>query len=190
MRIRPLHFSSPRECRRRADRLFRLLTPLAIDELHDLFRLITNYFKGGRSMPTADWRLQHQIAHLAAARSWCTALKLHPFVGHTIKSVSVLWIQEAVMISRKPIIFLAPLALAAACSTTGTYDEPYALVEPGMRSAVRKEMPVSINAVDGQTTLNARYYPTPLTHVEWEPVIYPEPIGECIAKFPQKTAQN
>ena len=140
------------------------------------------------------------------------------------------------MISRRPIIFLAPLALAAACSTAGTYDEPYALVEPGLRSAARKEMPVIINAVDGQTTLNPRYYPTPLTpgkhvvdvyfstdsvvgssdkhhraitldaapctryrivaryqnlvHVEWVPVIYPEPIGECAAKFSRNTAQN
>jgi hypothetical protein len=22
-----------------------------------------------------------------------------------------------------------------------------------------------------------------LTHIEWAPVIYPEPIGECVAKF-------
>ena len=140
------------------------------------------------------------------------------------------------MINRRPITFLAPLALAAACSTTGTYDEPYALVEGGMRSAVRKEFPVLVNAVDGETTLSPRRYPTllkpgkhaievyfstdsvagspnkhhrtidldaapctryrivaryeNLTHVEWTPVIYPEPIGECIAKFPQKTAQN
>jgi hypothetical protein len=28
--------------------LARLLTPLAIDELHDLFRLVKNYFKRGR----------------------------------------------------------------------------------------------------------------------------------------------
>ena len=25
---------------------------------------------------------------------------------------------------------------------------------------------------------------TSLTHVEWEPVVYPEPIGECLARFP------
>ena len=140
------------------------------------------------------------------------------------------------MIIGKTIIFLGPLALSAACSTTGTYDEPYALVEGGMRSAVRKEFPVLVNAVDGETTLSPRRYPTPLkpgkhvidvyfstdsvvgsadkhhktidldaapctryrivaryqslTHVEWAPVIYPEPIGECLAKFPQKTAQK
>ena len=187
-------------------------------------------------MPTADWRLQYPNRAFSGCKLVVHCTKIAPLRGAYNKIVAILWIQEAVMISRKPIIFLAPLALAAACSTTGTYDEPYALVEPGMRSAVRKEMPVSINAVDGQTTLNARYYPTPLTpgkhvidvyfstdsvvgsadkhhktidldaapctryrivaryqsltHVEWEPVIYPEPIGECLAKFPQKTAQN
>jgi hypothetical protein len=140
------------------------------------------------------------------------------------------------MISRRLITFLAPLALAAACSTTGTYDEPYALVEGGMRSVVRKEFPVLVNAVDGESTLSPRRYPTALkpgkhqievyfssdsvvgssekhrrtidldaapctryrivaryqnlTHVDWDPVIYPEPIGECAAKFSQKTAQN
>jgi hypothetical protein len=31
----------------------------------------------------------------------------------------------------------------------------------------------------------ARY--TNLTHVEWMPVIYPEPIGECVARFGQTT---
>jgi len=138
--------------------------------------------------------------------------------------------------SPKIVICLLPAVLIAACATGGTYDEPYALVEGGMRSAVRKEFPVLVNAVDGETTLSPRRYPTPLkpgkhvievyfsadsvagslekhrrtidldaapctryrivaryeslTHVEWTPVIYPEPIGECMAKFPQKTAQN
>ena len=134
----------------------------------------------------------------------------------------------------KIVICLLPMALIAACAAGGPYDEPYALVEGGTRSAVRKELPAFINAVDGQTTFSRKYYPTPvkpgkhvvdvyfgladgpsykqyrrieldaaectryrivahynnLTHVEWDPVIYPEPIGECIAKFPQKTAQN
>jgi hypothetical protein len=120
--------------------------------------------------------------------------------------------------------FLASLTLTAGCAAVDTYDGPYALVEPGMRSAPRKELPVIIHAVDGQITLNPRY-PVPLkpgkhvvevqfstgsvvgpserhrrtldldtapctryrivaryqslTHVEWTPVIYPEPIGEC-----------
>ena len=137
----------------------------------------------------------------------------------------------------KTVIFAIPLALTAACANVGYYDEPYALVEGGMRSAARKELPVIVNAVDGETTFIPRRYPTPLkpgkhlvevyfssdsvagssekhrrtidldaapctryrivaryeslTHVEWTPVIYPEPIGECLAKFPQlKTAQN
>ena len=136
----------------------------------------------------------------------------------------------------KTVICLLPMALIAACAAGGPYDEPYALVEGGMRSAARKEFPVIVNTVDGETTFTPRRYPTPLkpgkhlvevyfssdsvagsadkhhktidldaapctryrivaryqslTHVEWDPVIYPEPIGECIAKFPQKTAQN
>ena len=136
----------------------------------------------------------------------------------------------------KTVICLLPVALIAGCAAGGPYDEPYALVEGGMRSAARKELPVIINAVDGETTFIPRRYPTPLkpgkhlvevyfssdsvagsadkhhktidldaapctryrivaryqslAHVEWEPVIYPEAIGECIAKFPQKTAQN
>ena len=126
--------------------------------------------------------------------------------------------------------------LAAGCASVEPFDAPYALVEVGPISAARKELPVIINAVDGETTFIPRRYPTPLkpgkhlvevyfssdsvagsadkhhktidldaapctryrivaryqslTHVEWDPVIYPEPIGECIAKFPQKTAQN
>jgi len=131
------------------------------------------------------------------------------------------------MAGGKAIIFLAPLVvLTAACATTGTYDEPYALVESGYRSFLRKELPITVNAVDGETTVNPRYPPplkpgrhmvdvylntrvgpfykqyrtleldvaactryrivawyTNLTHIEWSPVIYPEPIGECIAKF-------
>jgi hypothetical protein len=129
------------------------------------------------------------------------------------------------MTTRNAIALLAPLTLIAACTTPVPYDEPYALVEGGMRSAVRKEFPAIVNAVDGQTTFLPRRYPTPLkpgkhvidiyfstdvgasskqhrtieldaaactryrivarytdlTHVEWNPVIYPEPIGECKA---------
>jgi hypothetical protein len=116
--------------------------------------------------------------------------------------------------------------MAGCVTQPAIYDERYVLVESGMRSAVRKELPVLIHAVDGQITFSPRY-PTPLkpgkhlvdvyfstgvgapdkqwraleldaapctryrvvarytnlTHVEWEPVIYPEPIGECVAKF-------
>jgi hypothetical protein len=107
-----------------------------------------------------------------------------------------------------------------------TYDAPYAKVESGWRSVLRKELPVVVNAIDGRATVNPRYPPpltpgkhavdiylnTPtgpfykqyrtieldaapctryrivaayqnLTHLEWIPVIYPEPIGECAARF-------
>ena len=131
------------------------------------------------------------------------------------------------MTGRKAVVvFLTPLVLAAACATTGTYDEPYALVESGYRSFLRKELPIIVNALDGETIVNPRYPPpltpgrhmvdvylntrvgpfykqyrtleldvaactryrivawyTNLTHIEWSPVIYPEPIGECVAKF-------
>ena len=131
-------------------------------------------------------------------------------------------------------VSLLPAVLTAACATVGPYDEPYALVESGMRSAVRKEFPAIVNAVDGQTTFVPRRYPTALkpgmhvidvyfstdvgpaakqfrtieldaaastryrivarttnlTHVEWTPVIYPEPIGECNAKFARQSARS
>jgi predicted ATPase len=131
------------------------------------------------------------------------------------------------MTSRIALVFLAPLAFATACASGGIYDSPYALVESGSPSPVRKELPAAINAVDGRSTLFARRYATAitpgrhqvdvylststgalykqyrtieldaapctryrivaayqnLTHVEWTPVIYPEPIGECAAKF-------
>ena len=132
--------------------------------------------------------------------------------------------------SRSLLLFLASLALATACAGPGTYDAPYALVESGARSAVRKELPAAINAVDGRSTLSPRYataltpgrhrvdvylsVPTGafykqyrtieldaapctryrivaayqnLTHPEWAPVIYPEPIGECAARFASKS---
>lgn len=131
-------------------------------------------------------------------------------------------------------VSLLPAVLMAACAAVGPYDEPYALVEGGMRSAVRNEFPAIVNAVDGKTTFIPRRYPTALkpgkhvidvyfstdvgpaskqyrtieldaaactryrivaryinlTHVEWTPVIYPEPIGECNAKFARKSAQS
>jgi hypothetical protein len=129
----------------------------------------------------------------------------------------------------KVTLFLVLLTLAVGCAAVGLYDEPYALFEVGFPSAVRKELPLIINAVDGQSTLDPRrsgpikpgkhqldlefstrdgpywkrqktveldaahctryrivaHYDN-LTHVEWTPVIYPEPIGECLAKFQSK----
>ena len=124
--------------------------------------------------------------------------------------------------------------LAASCATPPAYDEPYALFEPGTRSAVRREIPVLIHEVDGQIPVDARRqygipvppgkhvvvvhfssdsvtgapekhvrtleieaaactryrivaHHTALVHVEWEPVVYPEPIGECTAKFASRS---
>jgi hypothetical protein len=130
----------------------------------------------------------------------------------------------------KTLICLLSTVLTAACTTAGPYDEPYALVEGGIRSALRKELPAAISAVDGRSTLRTRYATalTPgrhrvdvylnvstgpfykhyrtieldaapctryrivaayqnLTHLEWIPVIYPEPIGECAARFPSNS---
>lgn len=125
--------------------------------------------------------------------------------------------------------------LAASCAATPpAYDEPYAVFEPGTRSAVRREIPVLIHEVDGEIPVDARRqygipvppgkhvvvvhfssdsvegapqkhvrtleieaaactryrivaHHTTLVHVEWEPVVYQEPIGECTAKFASRT---
>lgn len=124
------------------------------------------------------------------------------------------------------LLVVLPVLAGGGCAAVGPFDEPYALFETGLRSAVRKELPVIINSVDGKyyrdprrpgpfkpgkhvlevhftTALGpswkhrktveidadpcsryrivARY--DNLTHVEWTPVIYPEPIGECVARF-------
>ena len=125
---------------------------------------------------------------------------------------------------------LVALGLAGALTAcaTGAYEDPYALVEPGLRSAVRKEAPAFIHAVDGQIPVSSRYsipltpgkhvldvyfstdssagapekhrrvvdlqaapctryrvvarY-TNFTHPDWEPVVYSEPIAECLERF-------
>ena len=53
--------------------------------------------------------------------------------------------------------FFTLCVLAALPSFAGQYDEPYGIVETGRRSDVLKELPVSINAVDGVNTLRTRY---------------------------------
>ena len=118
--------------------------------------------------------------------------------------------------------------VAAGCAAVGPFDTPYALVEVGPISAARKELPVIVNAIDGDSLLDPRrsgpikpgkhqlevqfstrdgpYWKrmkmveldalpctryrvvaqyNNLTNVDWAPVIYPEPIGECAAKFQQ-----
>ena len=51
-------------------------------------------------------------------------------------------------------IVLANLAVPAAFA--GMYDQPYAIVESGDASDIRKEARVAINKVDGQSTRNPR----------------------------------
>jgi hypothetical protein len=51
------------------------------------------------------------------------------------------------------------LACAAACACAalaGPYDQPYAIVESGDRSAPREEFPAAITRIDGKSTRNAR----------------------------------
>ena len=47
-------------------------------------------------------------------------------------------------------------ALAAGAALAGEYDRPYALVESGDASETRKESPVAITRVDGESTRNPR----------------------------------
>ena len=122
-------------------------------------------------------------------------------------------------------------ACLATAAFAGPYDQPYAIVESGSKSDVRKEATVAISKIDGVSTKNprksdpvapgphkvtisydtargpvadksreidmnleactryrvvARYQST--THPEWEPVVYPEPIGECRKKFGKPAA--
>lgn len=58
------------------------------------------------------------------------------------------------------LLFLAGLAALPAFG--GSYESPYGLVESGLRSDVRKELPVAINAVDGVNTISTRY-PQPVS---------------------------
>ncbi len=51
---------------------------------------------------------------------------------------------------------LAPALLAAATALAGPYDQPYALVERGDPSEVRKEATVAITKIDGASTRNPR----------------------------------
>ena len=95
-------------------------------------------------------------------------------------------------------LLAAVAATFAATSLAGPYDQPYAIVESGSKSEVRKEVPAAVTKVDGASTKNPRRSdPIPpglhkvtvaskvenATRPEWEPKVYPEPIGECKKKF-------
>ncbi|MBK7660915.1 MAG: hypothetical protein IPJ28_18185 [Betaproteobacteria bacterium] len=123
-------------------------------------------------------------------------------------------------------LLAAVAATFAATALAGPYDQPYAIVESGSKSEVRKEVPAAVTKVDGASTKNPRRSdPIPpglhkvtvafesakgqvgerervldmnlepctryrvvakvenATRPEWEPKVYPEPIGECKKKF-------
>src|SRR5437899_1201220 len=55
--------------------------------------------------------------------------------------------------------FLVGSLVAAGCAAVEPFDAPYALVEVGPISAARKELPVIVNAIDGDYLLNPRSGP-------------------------------
>jgi hypothetical protein len=138
------------------------------------------------------------------------------------------------------IVFLCAAAVSAGCASEAvndqaaaddqapSYDRPYALIEPGTASSVRRESPVLVHQVDGQIPVQRRYgvpvdpgkhtvvvhfasgtsegnaekyqrtldieaapctryrivaHHTGAAHMQWEPVVYSEPIGECAKRF-------
>jgi hypothetical protein len=54
------------------------------------------------------------------------------------------------------ILACTALAVSAAASAAGPFDQPYARVEAGDRSQVREEFPAAITQIDGKSTKNAR----------------------------------
>jgi hypothetical protein len=126
-------------------------------------------------------------------------------------------------------IGIAMFMFTALAAAAGPMDKPWAIVESGDSSEVRKEAPAAITRVDGQSTRdprtsdmvapgkhritvrfdtgravvtdNARELDMDLqacvryrvvanykskTNPDWEPKIYPEPIGECEKRFKKK----
>jgi hypothetical protein len=53
-------------------------------------------------------------------------------------------------------LLIVPTAFAATAAMAGMYDQPYALMERGDPSEVRKEATVAITQVDGKSTRDAR----------------------------------
>lgn len=58
-------------------------------------------------------------------------------------------------VSKAVPLFLAG-AVAATLAVAGPYDQPWAMVEPGANSEVRKESRLAITKVDGESTRNPR----------------------------------
>jgi hypothetical protein len=123
-------------------------------------------------------------------------------------------------------LWIAGVGLMSAAAAAGPFDQPYALVERGDASELRKEATLAITKIDGVSTRNPRQSdPIPpgehkvtvrfdtgrgvvsdnsrelaltlepcvryrvvavyrsKTNPDWEPKVYPEPIGECRRKF-------
>ncbi|TMH85011.1 MAG: hypothetical protein E6H45_10175, partial [Betaproteobacteria bacterium] len=57
-----------------------------------------------------------------------------------------------------PLLVVGSL-VAAGCAAVEPFDGPYALVEVGYTSAARKQLPVIVNAIDGDYLLNPRSGP-------------------------------
>lgn len=57
---------------------------------------------------------------------------------------------------RFSILMAAAAVLASAPAAAGPYDQPYGLIESADRSQTRKEEPVAISRIDGQSTRNPR----------------------------------
>jgi hypothetical protein len=53
-------------------------------------------------------------------------------------------------------LLIVPAALVATAAFGGMYDQPYALVESGAPSDVRKEASIAITSVDGERVRNPR----------------------------------
>lgn len=123
-------------------------------------------------------------------------------------------------------VLLLFMFVLGGCTSAGTYDAPYALVESGVRSINGREIPVTLTSVDGVSPLDPRrsgplapgkhevvvrfstiggpYYEdkaaldlnlaectryrivaryTNLVHVDWTPIVYPDAIVPCQARF-------
>ena len=56
----------------------------------------------------------------------------------------------------RKLLLAVVLANLASASLAGMYDQPYAIVESGNASELRKEARIGINQVDGKNTRNSR----------------------------------
>jgi hypothetical protein len=57
---------------------------------------------------------------------------------------------------KKKMLLAVVAVLAPGFVAAGPYDQPYGLIESGARSQTRKEEPVAISRIDGESTRNPR----------------------------------